>query len=118
MLTLTSLPGDEIPEWEIPHIDKIVHFLMYLVLSLSLARALTGKIRETVSWTRYSRRLIFCILCIFIFGAIDEWHQQFVPGREMSLADWFMDALGALLGALLTIQYRRWVLRLEHRNFH
>ena len=39
------------------------------------------------------------------YGATDEWHQSFVPGRETELGDWVADATGAAVALLL---YRRW----------
>ena len=44
------------------------------------------------------------------YGAVDEMHQSFVPGRHPSLADIGYDALGALAGlflAELSVQIRR-----------
>lgn len=34
------------------------------------------------------------------FGATDEWHQSFVPGRDPSWGDFLADAAGAVAGAL------------------
>jgi VanZ family protein len=34
-------------------------------------------------------------------GALDEWHQDFIPRRSMSFADWIADSSGALVGILL-----------------
>ena len=34
------------------------------------------------------------------FGAADEWHQQFVPGRDQDVKDWAADTTGALVGAI------------------
>jgi VanZ family protein len=31
---------------------------------------------------------------------VDEWHQQFVPGRSASVEDWIADALGAIAGTI------------------
>jgi len=36
-----------------------------------------------------------------LYGASDEWHQSFVPGRDSSLADLGMDVLGSWLGATI-----------------
>jgi VanZ family protein len=33
------------------------------------------------------------------YGATDEWHQSFVPGRQADAADVLADALGALAAA-------------------
>ena len=32
------------------------------------------------------------------YGASDEWHQRFVPGRSPSLGDWAADVAGVVLG--------------------
>lgn len=32
-----------------------------------------------------------------IFGAIDEWHQSFTPGRTPDLTDWLVDAAAAVV---------------------
>ena len=42
-----------------------------------------------------------------LYGAADEWHQSFVPGRSCSWVDVVSDGLGATLMA----QYLRWRLR-------
>src|SRR5262245_28938134 len=31
-------------------------------------------------------------------GALDEWHQSFVPGRDASVLDWVADVVGSTLG--------------------
>jgi VanZ family protein len=42
------------------------------------------------------------------FGASDEFHQAFVPGRTADVADWMADTLGAAIGALVaTFALRR-----------
>ena len=40
------------------------------------------------------------------FGALDEWHQQFVAGRSQDRADWFADTLGASFGVILSAAVR------------
>ncbi len=35
------------------------------------------------------------------YGALDEWHQSFVPGRDVSVADWGADIAGMIIGLLL-----------------
>lgn len=36
----------------------------------------------------------FCSL----YGASDEWHQSFVPGRQSGSDDWVADTVGAIIG--------------------
>jgi len=33
-----------------------------------------------------------------LYGVLDEWHQSFVPGRVVSVADWAADIIGVVLG--------------------
>ena len=40
---------------------------------------------------------------ISCFGALDEWHQQFIPQRSMDLLDWAADTAGATIGVLLAL---------------
>lgn len=40
------------------------------------------------------------------YGAIDEWHQSYVPGRTASVADWIADASGAAVVVLLVLVLR------------
>jgi VanZ family protein len=42
------------------------------------------------------------------YGASDEWHQAFVPGRHADLADLVADAAGAILAMLLAWAYASW----------
>ena len=40
-----------------------------------------------------------------LYGASDEWHQYFVPGRSCEFGDWIADTAG---GALAIALYRGW----------
>jgi VanZ family protein len=72
--------------------DKIAHFIAYAVLAaLSLRATLT---------LRRIGTLLAVVVAVSLLGAVDEWHQSFIPGRSMSFLDWCADTLGALAGAL------------------
>jgi VanZ family protein len=47
------------------------------------------------------RSLVIVVASVSLLGAVDEWHQSFIPGRSMSFFDWCADTLGALSGALV-----------------
>jgi VanZ family protein len=75
--------------------DKQGHSLGYMGLAVTVGRALAGGIGAGTSlgtaaaaWSIASG-----------YGATDEWHQSFVPGRSADVHDWYADAAGALLGA-------------------
>ena len=39
-----------------------------------------------------------------VYGITDEFHQTFVPGRNADLFDWFMDIIGAVVGAFVSVK--------------
>jgi VanZ family protein len=47
----------------------------------------------------------FALIAILIsaFGALDEWHQQFIPGRSMEFNDWIADTSGGVTGVSLAM---------------
>ena len=74
-------------------LDKVAHFCAYAILAALSLRA-----------TRTPRRwssLFAVVLSIAALGAVDEWHQSFIPGRSMSLLDWLADSSGAVAGTLV-----------------
>ncbi|MDP8208557.1 MAG: VanZ family protein [Candidatus Electryonea clarkiae] len=79
--------------------DKAIHFLLYFFLSLFI-----------VSWFRqsyphfYRNLLKYAFLTWIIsvtYGITDEFHQFFVPGRDMELFDLLADGTGAFAGIVL-----------------
>jgi VanZ family protein len=45
--------------------------------------------------------LLFAVAGASFIGALDEWHQMFLPGRHAGWHDLAMDVIGSLLGAAL-----------------
>jgi hypothetical protein len=80
--------------------DKLVHGGLYLILGLSLA---WGKGR-----TGSGAPVVLLLLMGMGYGALDEWHQGFVPGRDVSVGDWVADSAGVMLGLLLFYRFSSW----------
>lgn len=74
----------------VPVNDKVIHVGLYGVLGVLLAR---GRTRSGGTWPH----AVFVLLGA-LYGVADELHQGFVPGRSVSLFDWFADVTGVLLG--------------------
>jgi VanZ family protein len=61
------------------------------------------------------RRFLMAVVLASIYGAADEFHQSFVPGRSPSVLDWWSDTTGAVVGAGVATWARdsaSWALRL------
>ncbi|MFH1645720.1 MAG: VanZ family protein [Candidatus Omnitrophota bacterium] len=93
---LSSRSGDTLPRIDIPHFDKIVHFIEYAIFGFLLLRAL--RIDKTKVFNMDLR--LFVIIISVIFGISDEFHQVFVPNRTPDLLDFISDSIGAFVGQL------------------
>ena len=90
-LTLTSIPNPEFG-LSFPGADKIAHFAFYGVtgfLFVLWRREIGTGAAVAVVWAA-----IFAAL----LGAVDEVHQQWIPGRSMELLDWAVDFAGGTAG--------------------
>ena len=70
--------------------DKVVHLGLFSVLGGALAWGAWKSGRGVTP-------VLFLVLG-FAYGALDEWHQSFVPGRDPSVGDFLADCAGVLLG--------------------
>jgi VanZ family protein len=69
---------------------KFAHIAEYVILTALLLWALRGHV------ARNSHALIIAAVVAVLYAFSDEWHQMFVPGREGSLRDIGIDALGII----------------------
>jgi VanZ family protein len=72
--------------------DKALHFGVYAALGLLFVRAFRG---EGAGWIAAAA---LALAATSAYGASDEWHQLFTPGRESGLDDWIADTLGGAMG--------------------
>ena len=75
--------------------DKVQHLIAYAVLALAL-----GLWFSPERWRQRPLGVFLLTAALAsLYGATDELHQYFVPGRDCNVWDWIADTLGALLGA-------------------
>jgi Predicted integral membrane protein len=96
ILTLTSLPGVDVPNIQIN--DKIEHILAYggLGFLLNLSLRIQNKftiVKKYPAW--------FTVLIVSSYGALDELHQLFIPGRSCDILDWTADTVGVIIGVTI-----------------
>lgn len=104
---LCLTPGKNLPQWEwadLLSVDKLVHMLMFGVLSYLLARGLRD--RTTNTWTD-GRILLVAGLLSVAYGGLMELLQD-IPGlgRNGDVVDLTANTLGAVVGAWLV--HRLW----------
>ncbi|HEY5918256.1 MAG TPA: VanZ family protein [Chryseolinea sp.] len=99
ILALCALPGSAIPQlsfldWLKP--DKIVHLVLFGVLSFLLIRGLAGYEINSV-WTNYPKT--FSVIAASLYGVFVELLQEyFFEDRHGDVYDSIADALGAVTG--------------------
>lgn len=89
-------------------VDKVGHFAIYGLLGTLLCRLGRG-------W----KGALWAVVATSAFGASDEWHQSFVPGRGVELMDWVADTLGGLIAVGLYMgwrSYRDWLEKVVWRR--
>ncbi|MDP6374075.1 MAG: VanZ family protein [Vicinamibacterales bacterium] len=89
----SSMRGSAVPS-VLP--DKLVHGAVYGLLGGLLLRALAGgRWAGVTAWTAAA-----AVAITIAYGASDEWHQSFVPGRTPELGDLVVDSLAATVVVL------------------
>lgn len=93
----SSLPGlpqaGGLPSLVPNALHNLLHIPAYALLAASWCLALPGR----GGW----RTALLIWTLTLGYGVFDEWHQSFVPGREVSGADLLRDALGGGIGIWL-----------------
>jgi len=100
---MSSVPADEFFPfglgfpWNIPHLDKLIHFIEFGVLGTLLFRSfqLSFPTRLSFFWIGAS------FLTAVVYALSDEWHQQWVAGRITSFYDFVADIAGVVVALLI-----------------
>ncbi len=81
--------------------DKVAHALAYGLLAYLFTRALhqTWPSRGAITMAALGAAIAS------LYGALDEFHQTFVPGRHGSIWDVVADTVGAILGASIYLAF-------------
>jgi len=102
---LSHQPGDTILLPDLPGVDKLAHISAYG----SLAGTFLYGLHPISYGAKQSVVAILAVLFCTIYGVSDEYHQSFVPGRDVSSLDVLADTFGALIVA------GYWFLRVKFR---
>ncbi|OGX07615.1 MAG: hypothetical protein A2Y03_01940 [Omnitrophica WOR_2 bacterium GWF2_38_59] len=92
----SSLQGVDIPV-HVGNADKLVHLIEYIPFGFLVARAFSS----TDNLFCKKNFMILSIICSFLYGVSDEYHQLFVIGRDASVLDILADTFGGFFGVLV-----------------
>jgi VanZ family protein len=93
-----NLPIDQPPVANALHgfQHRLAHLVTFALVGLLARWAFDGLPRAT----------LLAVFLTSVFGASDEWHQSFTPGRRPAIDDWALDTLAAALALYLTERVR------------
>lgn len=81
-------------------VRKTAHVSEYAILT-GLVWRLVDSYRTATDGTAVWPNIRLTLLVVVLYAASDEFHQYFVPSREASVRDVFIDSFGAILALLL-----------------
>ncbi|GEM_PF-1541229 len=96
ILLTSSIPSP--PTVPVKNLDKLWHFLVYFLFSFFIWRSFSEE--NNPSFKRFPH--LWVLLSGAGFSLLDEFHQEFIPGRSMDFFDWLAD-LGGIVGMQLLI---------------
>lgn len=94
---VSSDPAPPMPDLRFDAGDKLLHAIAFGILAFLFSVGMRASHRI------YTPRMqfLFPILFTSAYGAIDEIHQYFVPGRHCDVWDWVADTAGAIVVQLV-----------------
>jgi VanZ family protein len=97
-----NLPIDQ------PAVANVLHGFQHRIAHLA-AFGLVG----LLAWWAFAgvpRAALLAVLLTSVFGATDEWHQSFTPGRHSGIDDWAWDTACAVIGLFVwtRLETTRW----------
>jgi len=94
IFALSSVPGPVLAPIEFPYAHPIAHLLLYSMLYYLFYRALG---HEQFSPFLRRSRIAAALVFVAVWGASDEYHQSFTPGRTPEVKDFLIDISAALI---------------------
>ncbi|MCI0331332.1 MAG: VanZ family protein [candidate division Zixibacteria bacterium] len=91
IFVLSSIESASLPSLRFALGDKLIHLGEYGLFGFLFARLFVQ-----LGW---NNPYLWAVLFASFYGATDEIHQFYVPGRTMEVYDWIADTLGGFLGS-------------------
>ncbi len=92
IFVLSSVPGSTLSHFEFPLAHEIAHIVLYASLYFLAYLALRHQNRISFLSTY---RITGAFIIVAVYGASDEFHQSFTPGRSPEFKDFLIDVAAA-----------------------
>ncbi|MBN9483345.1 MAG: hypothetical protein BGO70_12760 [Bacteroidetes bacterium 43-93] len=93
ILFLCFLPGRDLPEVNVPLIDKWAHVILFGVFTFLW--------HSTVPTRSYAYKIILLAVAIFLGGLVEYVQGHYVPQRSQDMMDVLADGIGGILGIIV-----------------
>jgi VanZ family protein len=96
IVILSSMPKLTPPDVGFGQIDKLLHMAEYFVFGILWMKAFS-----LFGFLRRNRIVLILVLYGIVFAVLDEFHQNFVPSRNMDSWDLIADIGGLILSVIV-----------------
>ncbi|MET6989048.1 VanZ family protein [Sediminicola arcticus] len=98
LLSLFSFSEGDLPDFEIPYMDKLVHFNFYFMAALLGVLSVRER---TLGKSGLKKTILMILAAVILYGIVIEIMQSvFTVAREGDIFDVIANTFGALIGAL------------------
>ena len=104
ILLVCLMPGDNVPNssfLSFKGADKLIHFILYLVLFILIGKGLVNYFKPSYSSNRII--VISFLYCLFLGIGVEFIQSVFVAGRLGDVFDVLANSIGSSIGVLILI---------------
>jgi len=108
ILILSLLRGKNIPSFTIFEYDKIIHFVIYLLLAVMMYY---GWKKQNLFSALHQYTLVKILLITSFYGFLVELLQEFFTAdRHFDILDALANSAGAVAGTLISMYFKKYIL--------
>ena len=89
-------------------LTSFAHFVEYVILAVLVHTGITGKSATTLKESNTTYAAIAWAIAV-VYATSDEIHQSFIPGRDSSILDFGIDAVGVFIGIFAIPAFVKWL---------
>ena len=99
ILIISGFPGNKVPKIPVWQFDKLIHSIIYLVLSILLLMPFS--VQYITNKKRLKTQLIIILVGISYGGFMEILQHYIFINRSGNLYDFIANAIGAIIGVLI-----------------